>query len=83
MPGQKVGVGRTRVLLSNDDMQGLSAIPAKFKKDNYLKEELEDESDGMVQLGGPVTKNGKDEEGDKVEQQTQHRINSDVDVILN
>ena len=51
------------MLLSNDDVQPGSLFPTKFKKDNYLQEELEDESDGMVQMGG-TGKSGKDEEED-------------------
>ena len=43
-------------------MQPGSLFPSKFQKDNYLKEEIEDESDGMVQLGGTEDKSGKDEE---------------------
>ena len=42
------------MLLSNDDMQPGSLFPSKYKKDNYLQEEQEDESDGMVQLGGTI-----------------------------
>ena len=61
------------MLLSNDDVQPGSLFPTKFKKDNYLQEELEDESDGMVQMGG-TGKSGKDEEEDTTE-----RVNSEED----
>ena len=45
-------------------MQPGSLFPTKYKKDNYLQEELEDESDGIVQLGDTEDKTGKDEEED-------------------
>ena len=62
MPGQKIGIGRTRVLLSNDDVQLGAFKPAKFRKDNYLQEELEDESDGLIHIGGTTTSGNEDDE---------------------
>ena len=54
-------------------MQPGSLFPSKYKKDNYLQEEQEDESDGMVQLGGTIEQSGKDEERDT------QRVNSEED----
>ena len=63
VPEQMIGAGRTRVLLSHDDMQPSALSSAQQQVDNYLREDNRGEDD-IVRLNDSIIENNYGENED-------------------